>query len=142
MRGKDQKIFSNSLLKNRRFLAYQKAKLFEDIKLLKTIDLGEIAEKTKIDEFSKILNLREHLLVMLWYVIGDCITLTELSDSLKGILPERYHLVEISKSQLSKVNKSRDYRTFVWAFYELIDQIWRDRKHWKMKRDLKILGID
>ena len=112
------------------------------IKLLKTIDLEGIAEKTKIDEFSKKLSLREHLFVMLWYVIGDCITLTELSDSLKGILPKKYGLIEISKSQLSKVNKSRDYRAFVWAFYELIDRIWRDRKHWKMKRDLRILGID
>ena len=83
------------------------------IKLLKTIDFEEIAEKTKVDEFSKKLNLREHLLIMLWYVIGDCITLTELSDSLKGVLPERYNLIEISKSQLSKVNKSRDYRAFV-----------------------------
>jgi hypothetical protein len=79
---------------------------------------------------------------MLWHVIGDCTTLTELSESLKGILPERYHLIEISKSQLSKVNKSRDYRAFVWAFYELIDLIWKDRKHWKMKRNLKVLGID
>jgi hypothetical protein len=79
---------------------------------------------------------------MLWHVIGDCTTLTELSDSLKGILPERYRLIEVSKSQLSKVNKKRDYRAFVWAFYELIDRIWRDRKHWRMKRDLKVLGID
>ena len=112
------------------------------IKLFKKIDVEGIAEKTGIDEFSKKLNMREHLLIMLWYVIGDCITLTELSDSLKGILPERYHLIEISKSQLSKVNKKRDYRAFVWAFYELIDRIWRDRKHWKMKRGLKVLGID
>jgi len=51
-------------------------------------------------------------------------------------------LIEISKSQLSKVNKTRDYRVFVWAFYELVDLIWRDRKHWRMKRDLKVLGID
>ena len=49
-------------------------------------------------------------------------------DSLRGILPERYRLIEISKSQLSKVNKKRDYRAFVWAFYEIyeiIDRIWR-----------------
>ena len=60
-------------------------------------------------------------MILLWYAVGDCITRVELSDSLKGILPERYHLVEISKSQLSKVNKKKDYRAFVWAFYELID---------------------
>ena len=46
------------------------------------------------------------------------------------------------EDQLSKVNKNRDYRAFVWAFYELIDLIWKDRKHWKMKRGLKIPGID
>ena len=57
------------------------------IKLFKEIDVEGIAEKTRVDEFSKRLKMREHLLIMLWYVIGDCITLTELSDSLKGILP-------------------------------------------------------
>jgi hypothetical protein len=106
------------------------------IKLFKEIDVEGIAERTGIDEFSKKLKMREHLLIMLWHVIGDCTTLTELSDSLRGILPERYRLIEVSKSQLSKVNKKRDYRAFVWAFYELIDRIWRDRKHWRMKRDL------
>ena len=110
--------------------------------MLKEIDVGGIAEKTKVDEFSTKLKMREHLLIMLWYVIGDCITRVELSDSLKGILSERYRLIEISKSQLSKVNKKRDCRAFVWAFYELIDQIWRDRKHWRMKRGLKIIGLD
>ena len=51
-------------------------------------------------------------------------------------------MIKISKSQLSKVNKNRDYRAFIWTFYELIDLIWKDRKHWKMKRGLKVLGID
>ncbi|VUT24268.1 MAG: hypothetical protein MOIL_00419 [Candidatus Methanolliviera sp. GoM_oil] len=32
-------------------------------------------------------------MIILWHVIGDCVTLTELCDSLKGILPERYHLI-------------------------------------------------
>jgi len=32
-----------------------------------------IAKKTKVDEFSKKLNLREDLSIMLWYIIGDCI---------------------------------------------------------------------
>ena len=90
------------------------------IKLFKKIDVEGIAEKIGIDEFSKKLNLREHLLIMLWYVIGDYITRVELSDSLKGILPKRYRLIEISKSQSLKVNKSKDYRAFVWAFYEMI----------------------
>jgi hypothetical protein len=112
------------------------------IKLFKEMGVEEIAEKTGIDEFSKKLSMREHLLIMLWHVIGDCTTLTELSESLKGILPERYELIEISKSQLSKVNKKRDYRAFVWAFYELIDRIWKDRKHWMLKRGLKVLGLD
>jgi len=58
---------------------------------------------------------------MLWRVIGDYTTRVELSESLKGILPERYKLIEINKSQLSKMNKKRDYRAFVWAFYEIID---------------------
>ena len=65
-----------------------------------------------------------------------------MSDLLKGILPKRYHLIEISKSQLSKVNKSRDYKAFIWAFYEFIDLIWRGRRCWMLKRDLKVLGLD
>jgi len=43
------------------------------IKPFKEIDVEGIAEKTKVDEFSKKLNLREDLSIMLWYVIGDCI---------------------------------------------------------------------
>ena len=76
-------------------------------KLFKEIDAKEIAEKTMVDEFSKKLNMREHLLIMLWHVVGNCTTRGELSESLKGILSERCKLIEIGKSQLSKVNKNR-----------------------------------
>jgi len=99
----------------------------------------EIADQTRVDELSKKLGFEEHLSIMLWHVIGNCITRVELSDSLKEILPKRYRLIEISKSQLSKVNKNRDYRAFVWAFYELIE-IWRDRRRWILKRGLKDLS--
>ena len=43
------------------------------IKPFKEIDVEGIVEKTKVDEFSKKLNLREHLSIMLWHVVGDCI---------------------------------------------------------------------
>jgi hypothetical protein len=43
----------------------QKAKLFGDIKLFEKIDIEGIAEKTKIDEFSKKLSMREDILIML-----------------------------------------------------------------------------
>ena len=112
------------------------------VKPFKEIDVEGIAEKTKVDLVVCVAYLSKHLSIMLWCVIGDCITLTELSDSLRGILPKRYRLIEIGKSQLSKVNKKMDYRAFVWAFYELIDLIWRDRRHWRMKRGLKVLGLD
>ena len=48
-----------------------KKKLFEDIQLFKEIEAEGIAEKTKVDEFSKKLKMREHLSIMLWHVIGD-----------------------------------------------------------------------
>ena len=35
------------------------------IKLFKEIDVEGIAERTKVDEFSKKLKMREHLLIML-----------------------------------------------------------------------------
>ena len=73
----------------------QKSKIFGGIKLSEKIGVEEIADQTRVDKFSKKLNLREHLLIMLWYVIGDYITRVELSDSLKGILPKRYRLIEI-----------------------------------------------
>ena len=125
MKGEDQETSPNSL-----------------IKLFKEMGVEGIAEKTAIDEFSKKLGFEEHLSIMLWHVVGGCITLTELCESLKGILPKRYRLIEIGRSQLSKVNKNRDYRAFVLAFYQLIDLIWKDRRRWMLKRGLKVLGVN
>lgn len=68
---------------------------------------------TRIDEFSKKSKLENHLLTMLQLVTNDCETLGELSESLKGKTAQACGLVEISKSQLSVVNKNRDYRAFV-----------------------------
>jgi hypothetical protein len=39
---------------------------------------------------------------------------------LRALGTEKKGLISISKGQLSVVNESRDYRVFVWIFYELL----------------------
>lgn len=79
---------------------------------------------------------------MIWHAIADCERLRELCRSLKEEIPKKYGLIEISQSQLSKVNKTRDYRVFVWIAYELLRSIWKDRRFWRIKQCLKVLGMD
>lgn len=115
----------------------------EYTKPLKHIRIEQMAVATRIDEFSKKLKLENHLLTMLQLVTNDCETLGELSESLKGKNARVCGLVEISKSQLSVVNKNRDYRAFVWIFCELLYQIiHRHHALQRVSKELLIAGVD
>jgi hypothetical protein len=112
-------------------------------KPLKTVKIEEKAEQTRIDEYSKKLNLQLHLMTMIHFVIEECISLTQLCVSLKGKDAKLHGLEPVSKGQLSTVNKNRDYRVFVWIYYELLYKI--IHKHHALQRickDLLIAGID
>jgi hypothetical protein len=106
------------------------------------VDLEEIARWTEIDLYSKKLDLLSHLEMMVWSSIKDCDKLRELSDALKGVDARKDGLIQISSSQLSKVNKTRDYRISVLTFYELIYSMRKYHILWRFKRELKILGVD
>jgi hypothetical protein len=106
------------------------------------VEIEDIAEWTEIDLYSKKLDLLSHLEMMVWSSIKDCDKLRELSDALKGADAKKDGLIQISSSQLSKVNKTRDYRISVLTFYELIYSMRKYHILWKFKRELKILGID
>ena len=112
-------------------------------KPLEAVKIEEKAELTGIDEYSKKLNLLPHLMTMIHFVIEECISLTQLCVSLKGKDAKFHGLEPVSKGQLSTVNRNRDYRVFVWIFYELLYKI--IHKHHALQRickDLLIAGID
>ena len=81
-------------------------------KPLRHVGIEEIAKVTRVDEYSKKLNLPAHLLTMVHFVIEDCKSLTELCGSLKGKHGKTHGLSSITKGQLSTVNRNRDYRVF------------------------------
>jgi hypothetical protein len=136
MRNALNKTTTKIKLKNRR--------TFETLVglLEEKVEIEDIAEWTEIDLYSKKLDLLSHLEMMVWSSIKDCEKLRELSDALKGVDAKKDGLVQISSSQLSKVNKTRDYRISVLTFYELIYSMRKYHILWKFKRELKILGID
>ncbi|MDI6642350.1 MAG: transposase, partial [Elusimicrobiota bacterium] len=112
-------------------------------KPLEAVKIEEKAEQTRIDEYSKKLILPLHLMTMIHFVIEECVSLTQLCVSLKGKDARFRGLEPISKGQLSTVNKTRDYRVFVWIYYELLYKI--IHKHHALQRickDLLIAGID
>ncbi len=112
-------------------------------KPLEAVKIEEKAEQTGIDEFSKKLNLPLHLMTMIHFIIEECISLTQLCVSLKGKDAKSCGLEPVSKGQLSTVNKNRDYRVFVWIYYELLYKI--IHKHHALQqicKDLLIAGID
>lgn len=123
---------------------YRKRTLYaEYTKPLKDVKIERFAKATRIDEFSKKLKLEKHLLTMLQLVTNDCETLGELSAFLKGKIARACGLEEISKSQLSVVNKNRDYRAFVWIFCELLYQIiHRHHALQRVSKELLIAGVD
>jgi hypothetical protein len=53
---------------------------------------------------------------MVWNAIKDCENLRNLCKSSKGIDAKVNGLIDISPSQLSKVNKTRDYRPLYGYF--------------------------
>ena len=121
----------------------KKTRIKDIFKILKKrVDIEEIAKQTEIDYYSKKLELEEHIKIMIWGTIEDIEKLRELGAGLKGKDAKKEGLVEISTSQLSKVNKSRDYRVFVWIFNDLIQSLKKHRKLWRFKNELKILGFD
>ena len=112
-------------------------------KPLEAVKIEEKAELTGIDEFSKKLGLPLHLMTMIHFIIEECVSLTQLCVSLKGKDAKLHGLEPISKGQLSTVNRNRDYRVFVWIYYELLYKI--IHKHHALQRickDFLIAGID
>lgn len=107
---------------------------------LSEIDMEDIRKMTGVDIHSKKLKLIEQVKLLASYVVMQCIGLREITDNshLYGFL------VDISTSQLSKVNSSRDYTAFVLVFYALLCHPSNYRKYWRLRRFLgkKILGID
>lgn len=119
-------------------------RLFEKyLKPLMEIGIESIAKETGIDEYSKKLNLREHLKLLIYSIIYDRVTLTALCDSLQSKDAEKNGLISISKAQLSVVNENRDYRVFVWIFYELLYSIiHKYHALSKIYDELDLMGID
>lgn len=112
-------------------------KLFEP---LSEISIDEICKLTRVDIHSKKLKLIEQVKILASYVVLQCESAGELIENL-----DVYDfLVNISKSQLSKVNNNRDYTMFVMVFYALLCHPSNYRKQWKIRRFLgrKILGVD
>jgi len=118
--------------------------LFEEyLKPLREVGIETIAKETLIDECSKKLKLEEHLKLLIYPIIEDCVTLTALCASLQSTDAVKRGLISISKAQLSVVNESRDYRVFVWIFCELLYTI--IHKHHalsKLCKELTLMGID
>lgn len=121
----------------------KKTRIKDIFKILKNrVDIKEITKQTQIDIHSKELKLKEHVKIMIWGTIEDIEKLRELCAGLKGKSAKKEGLIEISSSQLSKVNRSRDYRVFVWIFNDLIQSLKKHHKLWRFKRKLKLLGFD
>jgi hypothetical protein len=81
--------------------------------------------------------------MLIYSIIEGCTTLTALCASLHSVDAVKKGLMPISKAQLSVVNESRDYRVFVWIFYELLCIILH--KHHalsKLCKELFLMGID
>jgi len=130
--------------KTKKFARIKNGKRFEDLVdlLRKNVDMEGIAEWTEIDLHSKKLDLMAYIELIIWSAIKDCEKLRELSDGSKGIDAKKDGLIQISSSQLSKVNKTRDYRVFVLTFYELIYGMRKYHILWRFRKELKLLGID
>jgi hypothetical protein len=130
--------------KTKKFARIKNGKRFEDLVdlLRKNVDMEGIAEWIEIDLHSKKLDLMAYIELIIWSAIKDCEKLRELSDGSKGIDAKKDGLIQISSSQLSKVNKTRDYRVFVLTFYELIYGMRKYHILWRFRKELKLLGID
>ena len=130
--------------KTNKIIRIKNGRRFKDLVnfLNENVDIKEITRWTEIDLYSKKLDLLSHIELIIWSAIKDCEKLRELSDALKGADARKDGLIQISSSQLSKVNKTRDYRIFVLTFYELVYSMRKYHILWKFKKAFKILGID
>ena len=130
--------------KTNKIVGIKNGRRFKDLVnfLNENVDIKEITRWTEIDLYSKKLDLLSHIELIIWSAIKDCEKLRELSDALKGADGRKDGLIQISSSQLSKVNKTRDYRIFVLTFYELVYSMRKYHILWKFKKAFKILGID
>jgi len=130
--------------KTNKIIGIKNGRRFKDLVnfLNENVDIKEITRWTEIDLYSKKLDLLSHIELIIWSAIKDCEKLRELSDALKGADARKDGLIQISSSQLSKVNKTRDYRIFVLTFYELVYSMRKYHILWKFKKAFKILGID
>lgn len=112
----------------------------ELFKILEESDVKKIGKETQVDEYSKKLKLTEHVKLLVAFVLlqfkslGD---LCEHADKYEG-------LIKISKSQMSKINSTRDYTAFAYIYYNLLCHRSCFRKYWRIRRFIgkKILGID
>lgn len=107
---------------------------------LSEIGIEDICKMTGVDIHSKKLKLIEHVKLLVSFVVLQCSGERELIEN-----SDLYDfLMDISLSQLSKVNNSRDYTAFVLVFYALLCHPSNYRKYWKLRWFLgkKILGID
>ncbi len=130
--------------KTNKIIRIKNGRRFKDLVnfLNENVDIKEITRWTEIDLYSKKLDLLSHIELIIWSAIKDCEKLRELSDALKGADARKDGLIQISSSQLSKVNKTRDYRIFVLTFYELVYSMRKYHILWKFRKVFKILGID
>jgi hypothetical protein len=111
------------------------------LKPLRRVNIGSIARETGVDEYPK--KLEMHLKLLVYSIVEDCVTLTALCDSLQSRDAEKKGLITISKTQLSVVNERRDYRVFVWIFYELLNIIiHRHHALSRLCKELCLMGID
>jgi len=109
-------------------------------KILEESDVKKIGTETHVDEFSKKLKLIEHVKLLVAYVLLQFESLGDLCEH-----ADKYdELIKISKSQMSKINSTRDYTAFAHVFYNLLCHRSCFRKYWQIRRFVgkKILGID
>jgi hypothetical protein len=131
----------------RRVVSRSKGKILfrEFVKPLRKLrrKINGIGKVLKVDQYSKKLHLEQHTLIMINQSIENCQSLREVSKSTKNRDAKKKGIVDISHNRLCEVNKNRDYRAFVWIFYELVRlAIHRYHALGRVKETLKIVGID
>lgn len=107
---------------------------------LEKCDIEQIGTETSVDVYSKKLKLEEHIKLLVGMILHQFGSLGDLAAN----ADRHTELIKISKSQLSKVNNTRNYAAFVYAFYKLLKHPSNYRRFWRMRYFLekKIIGID